>query len=319
MKKAILLLALSLWGCSAQTKVIKGSLSGLTFLDSQHGWAVGSGEKDMVFVASTQDGGKHWESMQIPRQDRASLGGIAFRDATHGWMVGSHRLAFATQDGGKNWQKMDAPGDANGIEFRHGLGCITLGAPGYAHIDGFLVSGGEEFPNGRPKTQLRTGRLFHPWGAKIVDSHTVTGYGPSELYMTSDAGRNWTVVELDDAKESVRDISFTSDKQGWIACGDGSLLFTKDGGATREALSTVGLEGRIIQRIHFFDDFQGIALAKVKDSNSLVLTTADGGKNWKKKLDPGEGDWGQLEVLDRTHAWVGGDLKGSVYIRAFSP
>ncbi len=319
-KKAILLLALNLWGCSAQTKIIQGELGGLTFLDGQHGWAVGRGESKKVFVATTQNGGKGWETMQIPCYDiGASLNGVAFRDANQGWTVGSHGLAFATQDGGKNWQKIDAAGDANGLEFGHGLGCIVLGAPGYAHRHGFLAGSSDEFPKGRLTSGSRRGRNFFPWGVKILDSDTLVGYGPSELYLSSDAGGSWQVVELDNAKKTVRDIAFTSEKQGWIACGDGSLLFTKDGGATCETLSTVGLGGRVVERIHFFDENQGVALAHLKDSDWKVLGSADGGKNWKEKLDLGEGDWNQLEVLDRNHAWVGGQVKGSVYIRAFSP
>ncbi|MBS2038753.1 hypothetical protein JST97_27475 [bacterium] len=152
----------------------------------------------------------------------------------------------------------------------------------------------------RPGPADDAGRL---WFVQALSRHA----GP-------DAGQHWQVVELEN---SVSCVFFGSDRQAWIACDGGKLLLTRDGGATREALAAVGLDGGTIEQLHFFDDFQGLALVRAKHGSQL-MTSEDGGKSWKQKLVLGEGSWSRLEVLDRQHAWAGGSVGGAAYVVPFS-
>lgn len=271
MKYLTLLLALCLLGCASNTQVIEGELGGLTFIDAQHGWAVGGAKEKKVFVASTADGGAHWETTLMPTEHITPLlTGVAFPDSQHGWVMGSHGQAYETRDGGKNWAKIRPPGDAVGMDYRDGLVCVVLGPPGYAHIDGFSTGPAEEFPNGVLLKQNRTGRLFHPFGVQIIDSQHLVGYGSGELYVSNDKGHSWSVVELEEYRADVRGAYFLTPERGWIALKDGRLLVAQDGGARRELITPVGLEGRSIERLHFWDESQGVALVTSREK-ALVM------------------------------------------------
>ena len=72
-------------------------LNGITFMDTNNGWAVG----DHGVILHTVDGGISWEaSASATTQDLTS---IVFSDATNGVAVGPFALSRTT-DGGNTWQ-----------------------------------------------------------------------------------------------------------------------------------------------------------------------------------------------------------------------
>ena len=328
-----LMVGLALSGCSSPARILQGELGGLTFSDAQHGWAVGEarGKEDVkkVFVASSQDGGKHWKTLKMDSGNSgAILNAIAFRDPTHGWVVGSHALCFETTDGGQNWQQARALGDARNLHYRNGLGCLVLGTFGYSHRNGVITFQGEDMEKGRAVSRIPGGRIVDPYDIQILDDKTLWGYGSAELYNSNDQGLNWKVTELNECKDGsnlvkgLRTAFFVSPTQGWLCLEDGSLLTTNDGGATRTPLSPTGMEGLVVEQLYFFDAVNGLALAtggRTRSGRNQVMLTRDGGQSWKKQLDLGEGTWHRLVVLDRSHAWAGGQVHGQVTIVPFSP
>jgi photosystem II stability/assembly factor-like uncharacterized protein len=91
-----------------QTSGTSYILSGVTFADNEHGWAVGfanGNEKAPAPVLSTTDGGAHWARRTIA--DHFLPVSVACVDATHAWVAGEGSsegpLIAATSDGGAHW------------------------------------------------------------------------------------------------------------------------------------------------------------------------------------------------------------------------
>lgn len=330
-RRATLVLgALLLAGCDRNHRVLEGGeVRGLFFLDPRLGWVVGrQHQSKTVFIASTKDGGRRWETSKIEEKGGfgsfgGTLTGVAFRDPSLGRVFGTHALAFSTKDGGLTWVKEQAPGDASVYRYRDGIGCVVLGAPGFTHRDGFFTFQGDDVQAGRLNTRSAEGRLFHPYDVQIVNSQTLWGRGSAELYRSIDGGQTWRVIELDESRRGstivneVRSSFFLSDSTGWIALLDRRILTTTDGGTTRTDLNPVGLE-MAPGPLFFFDEQQGLMLVSDRVSGAVVVTK-DGGRTWSKKVDLGPGEWGELFVLDGEHAWVAGTTEGNVVVRSFAP
>ena len=330
---SMLLLAGCGGAASGHTVVIEAAeVGGLFFLDSSHGWVVGSERKTRsLFIASTEDGGGSWSSIKIENKGRGfgNLTGVAFRDLGHGWAFGSHALAFFTKDAGKTWVKEKAPGDIRTFRYRDGTGCLTLGPPGYSQRDGFFTFHNDDVGGGRLREKgsgsgFPNGLNMFPHDIQIVDPQTLWGFGDGSLYRSTDGGDTWNVIRIDEAYsgpstigDGVRGIFFLSPTTGFIVVGD-RLLATTDAAATRKDLGPVRVGDPAFYQLHFSDEMRGVVLATTRDAG-VILATADGGRTWSKKVDLGPGEWRKLFVLDDTHAWAAGVLKTDVIVRPFAP
>ncbi|MBI5445733.1 MAG: hypothetical protein HY900_31515 [Deltaproteobacteria bacterium] len=75
-------------------------------------------------------------------------------------------------------------------------------------------------------------------------------------------------------------VTFVGEREGW-ACGRwGTILHTRDGGATWERQRT-GVEATL-SSVHFVDGRNGWAVG----DQGTILHTADGGKRWERQLSP---------------------------------
>ena len=68
---------------------------GITFVDDEHGWAVGGG------VFATVDGGRTWSRQDVG--DDYRLADVTFSDREHGWAMIGHVGLLATENGGRTW------------------------------------------------------------------------------------------------------------------------------------------------------------------------------------------------------------------------
>ena len=322
-------------GCSGspavedRVRVIESAeVGGLFFLDSSHGWVVGSERKSRsLFIAATEDGGQSWATTRIENKSRGfpTLTGIAFRDPSHGWAFGSHALAFSTKDAGKTWEKEKAPGDIRTFRYRDGAGSLTLGPPGYSGRDGFFTFQRDDFSSGRLREKgLPNDVNMFPHDVQIVDPQTLWGFGDGTLYRSIDGGDSWTAIRIDEAYSGphtigpgIRSAFFLSATTGFIVVGD-RLLATTDAAATRKDLGSVRVGDASRYQLYFFDERRGVVLAATRDAG-VILATADGGRTWSKKVDLGPGEWSKLFVLDDQHAWAAGVVKTDVIVRPFAP
>ena len=84
------------------------TLTEVTFIDAQNGWAVGH---DAV-VLHTSDGGENWALQFADAEDEALLLSVWFENKNHGIVVGQFGLMLETRDGGKNWERRPPRGSA---------------------------------------------------------------------------------------------------------------------------------------------------------------------------------------------------------------
>ncbi|GLX76765.1 hypothetical protein tinsulaeT_01050 [Thalassotalea insulae] len=77
------------------------TLTAVTFVDAQTGWAVGH---DATILA-TQDGGFSWQVQQFLPSTQKPLLDVAFKDSKEGVAVGAYGLFYRTIDGGRSWQQ----------------------------------------------------------------------------------------------------------------------------------------------------------------------------------------------------------------------
>ena len=158
-------------------------LTGVSFPDAQHGWAVGH---DGVILA-TSDGGATWTRQDNGKDLETVYLSVLFRDATHGFAVGAYGKFVATADGGKTWTAAKPSPDE--VHYNR----ITESLDGYLYLAGegglLLVSndGGKNWIKSEVPYE---GSLF---GALPLDNGGVLVYGlRGHILRSEDHGANWT-------------------------------------------------------------------------------------------------------------------------------
>ena len=158
-------------------------LTGVSFPDAKHGWAVGH---DGVILATRdggqtwvrQDGGKDWETIYLD---------VHFRDATHGFAVGAYGKFMVTTNGGQTWTA-EKPSEEE-VHYNR----ITASPSGYLYLAGeaglVLVS------RDAGKTWLRSDVPYNGsfFGALPLPTGRVVIYGlRGHILRSDDHGGNWS-------------------------------------------------------------------------------------------------------------------------------
>lgn len=196
------------------------------FLDASHVWmlstdALADEPNTRFYLLSTQDGGKHWQTLVIERptfhlnDDYYFPAQLYFIDSLHGWMVwqrqfmhSSQDALLATRDGGRSWRRLPNPPGAGPMQF-------------LSTQDGWMI-GGPEYWRGidRPEN--------------------------TQLWVTHDGGTDWNPVAvpvpLDSTDQRAYMIlfKFKNMSEGMVAAGAQAErahqkyanCFTSDGGKT---------------------------------------------------------------------------------------
>lgn len=90
----------------AQVEVpARATLTGLSFVDAQYGWAVGHD----TTILHTSDGGRTWALQNFQPDRFKPLHDVLFVDRSRGWVLGAFGTFLATTDGGKTWTDVRAP------------------------------------------------------------------------------------------------------------------------------------------------------------------------------------------------------------------
>jgi photosystem II stability/assembly factor-like uncharacterized protein len=102
-----------------------GSIVATSFIDADHGWAVGDvADGGGSLVQRTTDGGRTWvvlyaDGAGFPLRD------VVFTDAVHGWTVSSSGTLvgsiIATRDGGRTWVEQFGAGPLESVDFTDSL------------------------------------------------------------------------------------------------------------------------------------------------------------------------------------------------------
>ena len=212
------------------------------FADFNDGWTTAefSGGGPMK-IYSTTDGGVTWARLpDLPVQ-----GAVVFATKNDGWLggaTGTH-VVYQTTDGGHTWQPRPLPSIAC---TPFGKRCTSAGVAG-VYVE--LLPGG--------------GLLGEV-------------YDPQAEFISQDGGLTWRAVQPPTATTDYSEISYL-DSTHWWAVEDNDLYKTADGGASwtlvTSRLPFVPASPTIIDADHAWVTF-GL------DEATILMTTADGGRNW---------------------------------------
>lgn len=175
---------------------VQSTLTGLSFPDAEHGWAVGH---DATILA-TKDHGRRWTLQHFDAEGGKALLNVFFTDALRGYAVGTFGLFLVTDDGGNTWTELDAPAIRG--ESLHFNALTKLG-------DGSLMLVGEAGMLGISSDGQAWERLQSPYEGSFFG---VVPFGPKgaiayglrgNVYRSDDPRTGaWTQVDLQ-SKQSV--------------------------------------------------------------------------------------------------------------------
>ena len=279
-------------------------LTGLSFPDITHGWAVGG--IDSPTIRATSNGGRSWHAQHAPGTN--GLSGVSFADDRHGWAVGVHNLVLVTSDAGARWTARNPhiarDGNLYGVWFaddRHGW-IVGSGGRIETTADG-----------GRTWSAQRSGTRQDLQGVQFADRRHGWIQTPGEILRTADGGATWTRSYAASSRhgEIVANETFLSPTLGWTS---GSR---DDGSASHGVVSETTNGGRswATHDITTFDDvrFDAIAFTDARHGwvagyQGELFYTDDGGVSWAEHDPSTLGDRLDAIVLrDATHGWAVGE------------
>lgn len=161
----------------------RAMLTGVSFPDARHGWAVGH---DGVILA-TADGGQTWQRQDAGSDLETVYLDVHFRDLMNGFAIGAYGKFMVTADGGKTWTAAHPSEDE--VHYNR----LTAGGDGTLYLAGegglLLVSrdGGKQWTKSEVPYD---GSLF---GTLPLDKSRVIVYGlRGHILRSEDQGENWT-------------------------------------------------------------------------------------------------------------------------------
>ncbi|HLT04899.1 MAG TPA: YCF48-related protein [Pseudomonas sp.] len=225
-------------------------LTAVTFVDPQHGWAVGHD----ALILATQDGGATWTRQYEDRERESPLLDVWFRDRQYGLAVGAYGALLETRNGGRTWNDVSARLDnedelhLNGIAAVKPSGLVIVGETGalFRSADG-----------GQSWERLESpydGTLFGALGTARNDTLLIYGLR-GNLYRSADFGESWREVTL--------------------RTGNGELAFGLNGG-TLQADGTLVLVGHGGSFLYSQDDGRSFTVYNRPDRQSLSSVADDG-------------------------------------------
>lgn len=119
----------------------------------------------------------------------------------------------------------------------------------------------------------------------------------------------WQIDEVSGKWESVRPpvraefyrVVFPDPRHGWIAGDEGTLLFSRDGGASWSVVPTP-VHDRFLEDINFPDPLHGFVVGE----RGTLLKTQDGGHTWTRMPLPTDQNLYAVHFRNRNEGWIAG-------------
>jgi photosystem II stability/assembly factor-like uncharacterized protein len=288
------------------TVVPQGSLKGVFFADSSHGWIVG--EQGRIYA--TSDGGLTWVRQES--STTAELQRVQFINTNVGWIVGHENVALRTTDGGTTWSRM-----ATGTTSAHFVGLSFVNA-----TTGWIVGSENVLKtvDGGATWTAQNAGVSTPSGAiSFVNSGKGWIDGGGRIVSTADGGATWSSQSTEftsitgfDHFAYFHDARFISDSTGIMAGwerGSDILFRTTDGGATWTRF----------QLHESFAQWHGIAFGDARhwwavgtrgnlatDQASISAST-DGGVTWVDQDSPSPQPLNGVWFVSASTGWAVGE------------
>ena len=242
------------------------ALYGLDFIDTNTGWAVGSGPSgNDVQIYATSNGGTNW--VQQTSGTPNLLRSVDFLDANNGWAVGYRGTILNTNDAGINWTLQTSNTESHFYSI-------------------FMLNTSTGWICGSSGSVLKTTDGGSTWTAHDIDiSQTLSsifflnenhGFTISTdkgyIFETTDGGVSWTsILGGSYTDPALRQIKFVDDLNGWIVGDGGTIFATEDGGVSwAQQNNPVGV---VLEAVCFINATTGWAVG----DNGLIIKTTDGG------------------------------------------
>ncbi|MDB4894440.1 MAG: hypothetical protein JWN15_702 [Firmicutes bacterium] len=317
-------------------------LTDMFFLDGEHGW-LGDTKGG---IRTTRDGGATWD---VLRYLADSIDSMQFFTPDRGYMVQTQfyrrvSVLVRTMDGGRSWQPVYSLVPANPADIKVVSNDLSVAAGTITDPGAILLRAGSDpqwrqvgtLPGLKPGATVRAISFSDPQNGWAL----IHG-GP--LLRTTDGARTWRAVNpthyaftsMDFVDQvtgyaseqgggsllrtrdggatfevvlgSVTGARFVSRDRGWTVK-SGELSATADGGATWQAVTPLPA---IVREFDFQADGTGLALAGNRDALSLYATP-DGGKTWTW-IDLGDIKPSRIKLLGAGRAWLWDSLPHGYY------
>ncbi|WP_237881913.1 WD40/YVTN/BNR-like repeat-containing protein [Pseudomonas sp. PGPR40] len=208
-------------------------LTGVAFVDSRQGWAVGH----WGAILASNDGGDSWKIQRLSSNEDRPLFAVHFFNAQQGVAVGLWSLVLTTDDGGKTWneQSLKAPPGYSRADLNlMGLFADARGSV-YATGERGQVLRSDDY--GKSWRYLDTGYEGTLWsGAVLADGSLLVGGQRGTLLHGFADGQVWQRVPLE-SKSSITAIA-VSGKQVVAVGLDGLMVRSSDGGGSFQEQKT---------------------------------------------------------------------------------
>jgi photosystem II stability/assembly factor-like uncharacterized protein len=287
-------------------------LCDVTFIDTQHGWAVG----DNGVILHTSDGGRRWS----PQDSGVSctLHSVSFIDARIGWAAGGMAWPFlhdtsgvvlATRDGGATWQRVPVLLPAlHKIRFvtdRQGwaIGCSSPMYP----CGVFLTR-----DSGRSWQPASSGGAIGLTAGDLYDGRNAVLGGSLARLATISAGdfarkQPGDAIETLPSLRGIQAMQIVPPSYGWLVGDGGWIALTGDGGNTwRQPLGKPPACAALF-------DFTALAVRGGKcwiagSPGSRVFSTPDAGRTWTAAPTGVTAPLRAITFADDEHGWAVGQL-----------
>jgi len=275
------------WG--AQSSGALSKLSGVFFVDRDHGWIVGSNGT----LLATVDGGAKWLRRTLPERQRSeALNDVWFFNPDRGLLLGEYGLfnrkgdidlsekvfLLISKDRGANWEAGTLRRPPDSILLRMSFANDQLGwAVGESGTIQRTIDGGATWT----LQDAPTRKLFYGLAA-IDDNHAWVAGAGGTILRTVDGGRNWD-EQSSGVTEALRAVHFVDPQRGWAVGAKGTIISTANGGA-RWRRQTSGVELKL-NDVVFLKAKDGPAEGPMEGwiagDRGLLLHTTDGGATWE--------------------------------------
>ncbi|NIF17704.1 YCF48-related protein [Pantoea sp. Cy-639] len=221
----------------ARSVPLSTQLTGVSFVDAGHGWAVGH----WGAILATTDGGESWQVQRLSSEEDRPLFAVHFFNARQGVAVGLWALLLTTEDGGQTWteQPLQAPPGAKKADLNlMGLFADRQGAL-YATAEHGQVLRSQD--QGKSWRYLDTGYEGTLWsGAALADGSLLVGGQRGTLLHGSAAGKDFRRVPTQ-SKGSVTSVAVSGARVLVVGL-DGMRVLSNDGGQSfQESQAADGL------------------------------------------------------------------------------
>lgn len=135
--------------------------------------------------------------------------------------------------------------------------------------------------------------------AATIAGRRIVAVGDYGVIVYSDDGKTYRQAQVP-TRAPLTTVFFVDDQQGWAAGHDGSILTSRDGGATWSIQREAKGRDEVLMSIWFENALHGLVVGQF----GLALETGDGGKTWAKRT-LAEGEAGERHFFQLVPAGGG--------------